>query len=73
MRSTKTDLNAVERATRQTIADLGGIDILVNNAGIAGPAMPLWEFDPIKFREIIEINLLGVFPLLPGHRTDDAQ
>jgi len=23
--------------------------------------MPLWEFDPIKFREIIEINLLGVF------------
>lgn len=57
----QTDLSAVERAAARTVAELGGIDILVNNAGIAGPAMPLWEYDPNKFREIVEINLLGVF------------
>jgi 2-dehydro-3-deoxy-L-rhamnonate dehydrogenase (NAD+) len=57
----QTDLKAVEDATQRTIATLGGIDILVNNAGIAGPAMPLWDYDPDKFREIVEVNLIGTF------------
>lgn len=57
----QTDLGAVERAIAQTIEALGGIEILVNNAGIAGPSMPLWEYDPRVFREIIDINLIGVF------------
>jgi 2-dehydro-3-deoxy-L-rhamnonate dehydrogenase (NAD+) len=57
----QTDLGSVERAAADTIARFGGVDILVNNAGVSGTTGPLWEFDPKLFREIIEINLLGVF------------
>lgn len=57
----QTDLSAVERAAADTVAEFGGVDILVNNAGIAGTTGPLWEYDPKLFRDIIEINLLGVF------------
>jgi 2-dehydro-3-deoxy-L-rhamnonate dehydrogenase (NAD+) len=57
----QTDLSAVERAAADTVAEFGGVDILVNNAGIAGMSGPLWEYDPKVFRDIIEINLLGVF------------
>ena len=57
----QSDLGTVERATEKTALELGGVDILVNNAGIAGPNTPLWEYNPRKFREVIEINLVGVF------------
>ena len=56
-----TDLAAVEAATDQTVDALGGIDILVNNAGIAGPNHMLWEYPPEAWREVIEIDLNGVF------------
>lgn len=39
----------------------GGIDILVNSAGIAGPNRVLWELDPEEFRQVLEVNLTGVF------------
>ena len=55
------DLSAVERATADTVSRLGGVDILVNNAGIAGTTGPLWEYDPKIFRDILEVNLFGVF------------
>jgi 2-dehydro-3-deoxy-L-rhamnonate dehydrogenase (NAD+) len=56
-----TDLDAVESATATTRQTLGGIDILVNNAGIAGPTHPLWEYPPEAWRQVIEIDLNGVF------------
>jgi NAD(P)-dependent dehydrogenase (short-subunit alcohol dehydrogenase family) len=56
-----TDLDAVESATARTRQTLGGIDILINNAGIAGPNHPLWEYPPEAWRQVVEIDLNGVF------------
>jgi NAD(P)-dependent dehydrogenase (short-subunit alcohol dehydrogenase family) len=38
----------------------GRLDVLVNNAGL-GHFAPVDEMDPERFREIIEVNLLGPF------------
>lgn len=51
----------VVAAKDATLAAFGGIDILVNNAGIAGPNLPLWEFPIDTWRQIVEIDLVGVF------------
>lgn len=51
----------VMAAKDATLAAFGGIDILVNNAGIAGPNLPLWEFPIDGWRQIVEIDLVGVF------------
>jgi len=56
-----TDDAAVERARDATNAALGGIDILVPNAGIAGPSHKTWEYPVEAWREVIEIDLNGVF------------
>src|SRR5688500_6450836 len=48
---------AVERAT----GEWGRIDILVNNAGIAGRSAPAWELSVEEWREVVEIDLTGVF------------
>jgi 3-oxoacyl-[acyl-carrier protein] reductase len=56
-----TDLEAVEAARDATNASLGGIDILINNAGIAGPNHNLWDYPPDAWREVIDVDLNGVF------------
>jgi NAD(P)-dependent dehydrogenase (short-subunit alcohol dehydrogenase family) len=56
-----TDLEAVEAARDQTTQALGGIDILVPNAGIAGPSFKTWEYPPDAWRQVVEIDLNGVF------------
>jgi len=55
------DWAQVERATQATTDNFGAIDILVNNAGIAGPNMPVWEFPIETWRQIVDIDLNGVF------------
>jgi 3-oxoacyl-[acyl-carrier protein] reductase len=40
---------------------LGGIDILVANAGISGPNAALWQYPIETWREILEVNLTGMF------------
>src|SRR5207248_3295952 len=52
---------SIDAAARATVGRFGGIDILVNNAGIAGGSKPSWEFTPAEWREVIEIDLTGVF------------
>ena len=52
---------SVERAAAQTIEAAGCIDILVNNAGIAGPNATTWEYPIDEWRQVIEIDLNGVF------------
>jgi 3-oxoacyl-[acyl-carrier protein] reductase len=39
----------------------GGLDILVNNAGIAGRAAPTWELSFDEWKQVIDIDLTGVF------------
>jgi 3-oxoacyl-[acyl-carrier protein] reductase len=56
-----TDAGAVAAAAAEVARQLGGIDILVANAGIAGPTAPLWEHSPEGWREVIDVNLTGVF------------
>jgi 3-oxoacyl-[acyl-carrier protein] reductase len=56
-----TDLAAIEPARDATNQALGGIDILVPNAGIAGPSFKTWEYPPDAWRQVIDIDLNGVF------------
>ena len=56
-----TDPDAVQRAADSTAAELGGIDILVASAGISGPNGPVWEYPIAAWKQVIEVNLNGVF------------
>jgi len=57
----QTDAQAVEEAARAVTAADGRIDILVNNAGIAGPSKPLVDYTPEEWRQVIDVDLTGVF------------
>lgn len=39
----------------------GGLDIAVNNAGIGGPALPTGEYPLDGWRQVMSVNLDGVF------------
>jgi NAD(P)-dependent dehydrogenase (short-subunit alcohol dehydrogenase family) len=55
------DADAVAEATASTLSALGRIDILVANAGIAGPNHKTWEYPVDAWKQIMDINLNGVF------------
>ena len=55
------DHRSVAQATAATIDKRGRIDILVANAGIAGPNHTTWEYPIDAWKQVIEINLVGVF------------
>lgn len=48
----------------------GPVTVLVNCAGIAGRSAPSWELSPEEWRQVIDIDLTGVFlgcrAVLPG-------
>ena len=56
-----TDYKAVADAATATAEQFGGIDILVNNAGISGPNVPTWEYPVEDWRQVLDIDLNGVF------------
>lgn len=56
-----TDEASLQRAFDATLESFGKIDIMVNNAGIAGPNLKTWEYPAADFRQVIEIDLIGVF------------
>lgn len=56
-----TDLASVEAGVAETIETLGGLDIMVANAGIAGPAVPIADYPPEMWDQVIAIDLTGVF------------
>lgn len=50
------------QAARASVQDaFGGLDILVNNAGIAGRSAPTWELSFDEWKQVIDIDLTGVF------------
>jgi 3-oxoacyl-[acyl-carrier protein] reductase len=56
-----TDDERVGAAARDVAARFGGIDILVANAGIAGATATVWEYPVDAWRQVLDVNLTGVF------------
>lgn len=52
---------SVVTATQNTIGKHGKIEILVASAGIAGPNYKTWEYPVDAWKQVVEINLTGVF------------
>ena len=55
-----TDPTSMDAAVVATEQEYGGLDVLVNNAAI-GRYGPVHEHSPEEWRQVIEVNLLGVF------------
>ena len=56
-----TSFESVEKTTKEVLQKFNVIDILVNNAGIAGPSYKTWEYPLEDWRNVIDIDLSGVF------------
>lgn len=55
------DPAAVAAAAAATAGALGGVDLLVCSAGITGATAPVVDYPLESWRDVIEINLNGVF------------
>jgi NAD(P)-dependent dehydrogenase (short-subunit alcohol dehydrogenase family) len=56
-----TDLASIEAAAGDAVKRFGGVQVLVNNAGIAGANRPSWELSVEEWRQVVDIDLTGVF------------
>ena len=67
------DEASVAAALKETEAKLGPLSILVNNAGITGPNKTVWDYPVDAWRQVIDIDLTGVFlccrAAVPGMRS----
>ena len=67
-----TDPDSIAAALAATEGQIGPPDILVNNAGITGPNHPLDQYPIDAWRQVIELDLMGVFycchAVVPGMR-----
>jgi 3-oxoacyl-[acyl-carrier protein] reductase len=52
---------SVNEAAARTAKAFERIDILVTSAAITGPNATTWEYPPEKWRQVIDINVNGVF------------
>src|SRR5262249_61391430 len=48
-------------AIDSTLKRFGNVQVLVNNAGIAGATRPAWELSLAEWRQVVDIDLTGVF------------
>ena len=55
-----TDPQQTEAMIDRTVQELGGLDIVVSNAGILFSGA-ITEFDPARWRKVIDVNLVGYF------------
>lgn len=55
------DHASVSRAVAATLAHSKTIDALVNSAGITGPNTKLWDYPVDAWRQVMDVNLTGVF------------
>jgi NAD(P)-dependent dehydrogenase (short-subunit alcohol dehydrogenase family) len=55
------DAESVDRAAKAGAAKFGRVDILVANAGIAGPSLKCWEYPVDAWKQVIDVDLTGVF------------
>jgi NAD(P)-dependent dehydrogenase (short-subunit alcohol dehydrogenase family) len=56
-----TDAASVDAAFGAFVGQAGRLDVLFNNAGRAAPAATIDEIDPEVWREVVDVNLTGVF------------
>ena len=56
-----TDAAQVEAAFDAFVAKAGRLDALFNNAGMFGPQAPIDEIDPADWRQVVDVNLTGMF------------
>jgi NAD(P)-dependent dehydrogenase (short-subunit alcohol dehydrogenase family) len=70
-----TDAEGIGAALAATEARLGPVDIMVCSAGITGPNVPVEAYDVAAWRQVIDIDLTGVFlcnrAVIPGMRARD--
>jgi 3-oxoacyl-[acyl-carrier protein] reductase len=52
---------SVQAAVAATLLRTARIDALVNSAGITGPNTKVWEYPVDAWREVIDVNLNGLF------------
>ena len=55
------DEASVARAAGETVKQFGRIDVLVTSAAITGPNATTWEYPSDKWRQVIDVNVHGVF------------
>jgi NAD(P)-dependent dehydrogenase (short-subunit alcohol dehydrogenase family) len=55
------DFGSVQAAVQRTRSLAPRIDALVNCAGITGPNTKVWDYPPDAWRQVMEINLNGLF------------
>ncbi|MDQ6618783.1 MAG: SDR family oxidoreductase [Pseudomonadota bacterium] len=56
-----TDADALTAAAKATAVALEHIDVLVCSAGITGPNTTTWDYPVDAWRQVIDINLNGIF------------
>ena len=65
----------VARSLRETLAAYPRVDVLVCSAGITGPNATTWEYPVEAWKEVLDVNLTGVFlcnrALVPHLRGND--
>jgi len=52
---------SVTAAVAETVKKFGRIDVLVTSAAITGPNATTWDYPSDKWRQVIDINVNGVF------------
>ncbi|QIG52048.1 SDR family oxidoreductase [Nordella sp. HKS 07] len=52
---------SVAAAVAETVKKFGRIDVLVTSAAITGPNATTWDYPSDKWRQVIDINVNGVF------------
>jgi 2-dehydro-3-deoxy-L-rhamnonate dehydrogenase (NAD+) len=53
--------DSVQQAVQSTLRHTRRFDALVNSAGISGPNMKLWEYPVDAWRQVMDVNLDGLF------------
>ena len=56
-----TQADSIGAAAASTAEKFGRIDILVANAGISGPNLKCWEYPVEVWKQIVDVDLTGVF------------
>lgn len=56
-----TDEGSVAEALTTTVETFGRLDGALNNAGLAGVGLPVIDIDSEHFRQVMDVNVLGVF------------